>query len=180
FVEALEDRLLPTAYVVTTTKDVLGDTTPGEVTLRDAITALDGTPSGNAKAAGTGTNRITFAIPGSGPQTITVGGGHTTDPMPAITRQVFLDGWSQGGAGYHGPPLVVLDGIGNLELAAGSDNSTVRGFTLRGSGIWVAFDLVSLEVSGSRGNLISGNYVGTDVSGTSAAGGASVGVRLDN
>jgi hypothetical protein len=49
-VEALENRLLPTAYVVTTTRDILNDTTPGQLTLRDAITALDGIPSGNATA----------------------------------------------------------------------------------------------------------------------------------
>jgi hypothetical protein len=36
-VEALEDRLLLTAYVVTTTKDILGDTTLGEVTLRGLV-----------------------------------------------------------------------------------------------------------------------------------------------
>ena len=117
-VEALEDRLLLTAYVVTTAKDILGDTTPGEVTLRDALTALDGTPSGNATAVGTAANTITFAFPGTGPQEIDVGSDPSALnlPLPAITQQVLLDGWSQGGSGYQGPPLIVLNGANALSF----------------------------------------------------------------
>ncbi len=174
-VEVLEGRLLPTAYTVTTTKDLLGDTAPGELTLRDALTALDGTSSGNATAVGTATNTITFAIPGSGPRTITVGGGNVNRPLPSVTRQVFLDGWSQGGSGYHGAPLIVLTGVGNLTLAAGSDNSTVRGFVIQ-----QALLSVGIEVSGSGGNLITANYVGTDANGVSADGNDSVGIQIDN
>jgi hypothetical protein len=167
YVEALEDRLLPTAYVVTTTKDILGDTTPGEVTLRDAITALDGTPSGNATAVGTATNSITFALAESGPQTIAVGSDPSaaSQSLPAISKQVLLDGWSQGGAGYQGPPLIVLnganagDGAAGLALNAGSDGSTIRGLVLQ------AFGGAGIDVNGSSRNLIVGNYSGTDATG---------------
>ena len=48
-VERLEGRHLLTSYAVTTTLDVLNDTTPGEVTLRDVLTAISTqVPSGNA------------------------------------------------------------------------------------------------------------------------------------
>src|SRR5262245_17880920 len=71
--EVLEGRCLPTAYLVNTTRDMLGDTIPGELTLRDALTAISTqAPSGNA-AAGTATNTVTFQISGDGPQTIIVG-----------------------------------------------------------------------------------------------------------
>jgi hypothetical protein len=179
-VEALEGRLLPTAYVVTTAKDVLGDTAPGELTLRDALTALDGTPSGNATAAGTATNSITFAIPGAGPQEIDVGGDASTvnQALPAITGQVFLDGWSQGGPGYQGPPLIVLNGASagflaiGLTLQAGSDGSTVRGLVVQ------QFDQGGIAVIGTGGNLIAGNYVGTDASGTVAVDNRGAGILL--
>src|SRR5262245_56288333 len=60
--EPLEGRALPTAYTVTTTRDVLGDRTPGEVTLRDVLTAISTqAPSGNA-AAGSASNTVSFAI----------------------------------------------------------------------------------------------------------------------
>ena len=57
--------------------------------------------------------------------------------LPAITRQVLLDGWSQGGAGYQGPPLIVLNGTNagfftfGLTLKPGSDGSTVRGLVVQ-------------------------------------------------
>jgi hypothetical protein len=180
YVEALEDRLLPTAYVVTTAKDILGDTTPGEVTLRDAITALDGTPSGNAMAVGTATNSVRFAIAGSGPQTIAVGSDPSAanQSLPAISKQVLLDGWSQGGAGYQGPPLIVLNGAsagfigGGLMLQAGSDGSTVRGLVVQ------EFFGDGLLVNGASGVLIVGNYLGTDASGTAADGNRGSGLHL--
>ncbi len=173
---------LTTTYVVTTTKDILGDTTPGELTLRDAITALDGTPSGNATAVGTGSNVITFAIPASGPQTIDVGSDPSAlnQPLPAITNQVFLDGWSQGGAGYAGPPLIALNGAragpgaNGLELDAGSDGSTVRGLVIQ------QFGGNGLELSGTSADLLTGNYVGTDAGGGAALGNGHTGVFLSD
>jgi titin len=170
--EVLEDRLLLTAYVVTTTKDMLGDTTPGEVTLRDALTALDGTPSGNATAVGTAANTITFAFPGTGPQEIDVGSDPSALnlPLPAITQQVLLDGWSQGGSGYQGPPLIVLNGANagdaatGLVLNAGSDGSTVRGLVIQG------FSGDGIDVNGTSGNVFEGNYIGSDATGTASVG----------
>jgi len=175
FLEELEVRWLPTSYVVNTNLDILGDTTPGQVTLRDALTAIStGHASGQA-AAGTTSNTIQFAIPGTGPQTLNVGGN---GPLPAITHQVFLDGWSQGGPTYNGPPLIVLNGGENggdgLTLSTGSNGSTVRGLVVEdfaGNGI---------VLNGSSRNLLAGNYVGVDAAGDNSPVGNVVGIVLEN
>ncbi|MFN8640109.1 MAG: DUF4347 domain-containing protein, partial [Candidatus Binatia bacterium] len=60
-------------------------------------------------------------------QTITPAGA----ALPNITDAVNLNAWTQGAAGYSGPPLVVLDGnnLGatGLTLGATADGSTIRG-----------------------------------------------------
>ncbi len=177
--EALEDRLLPTAYTVTTAQDLLNDTTAGEVTLRDVLTAIrTQAPSGNAPA-GTSSNTVSFAIgtPGS-VQTIAVGSGNVAAALPAVTHRMFLDGWTQGGAGYAGPPLIVLNGAGagangtGLELDAGSSGSTVRGLVIQ------QFGNDGIDLIGSSGDLIAGNYIGTNFAGTGQLGNARRGVLI--
>ena len=64
--EALEPRVVPTVYTVNTTMDLLGDTTAGEVTLRDAMTAISTQQASGQAAAGTATNTIDFAIGAAG------------------------------------------------------------------------------------------------------------------
>jgi titin len=179
-VEALEDRLLLTAYVVTTTKDQLNDTTQGEVTLRDAITALDGTPSGNATVVGTASNTISFQIPGSGPQSINVGSDPSAlnQPLPGLTKPVFIDGLSQGGQRQALTPQIVLNGASagsgasGLVLNPGSDQSAVRGLVIE------QFAVDGIDVLGTSGNLITGNYIGTDAAGTTALGNVGDGIFL--
>jgi hypothetical protein len=175
-VEVLEDRCLLTSYTVTTSLDVLNDTTAGEVTLRDVLTAISTQAvSGNAPA-GTASNTVAFAIGTRGSvQTI-----NATTALPVLTHQAFIDGWSQGGANYSGPPLIVLNGAGagsgasGLELDAGSNGSTVRGLVIR------QFGANGIEVNGASGTLITGDYLGTDAAGTAALGNAGDGVLLTN
>jgi large repetitive protein len=181
--DALEERCVPTAYTVTTTKDLLNDTTPGELTLRDALTAIHNqAPSGNA-AAGSASNAVTFAIGATGStQTISLSGA--LGPLPTVNHQVLLDGWSQGGSGYSGPPLVVLNGAGaganadGLVLVGGSDNSVVRGLVLQAFGFRSGFAGYSVVLRGTSGNLLEGDYLGTDSTGTQAVGNAN-GVRVE-
>ncbi len=81
---------------------------------------------------------------------------------------MFIDGWSQGGAGYTGVPLIVIDGTSagsgsdGLDLDTGSDGSTIRGLVINdfgGAGISIT----------TSGNLVESSFIGTDVSGAVAA-----------
>ncbi len=187
--EPLECRCLPSSYTVNTTNDILHDTTPGEVTLRDVLTAIDTQAASGNAAAGTAANIIQFAIGGQGSvATINVGSGNTAGPLPVLTHQAIIDGWSQGeGANvpppsvgsYTGPPLIVLNGFsaGNgangLELDAGSDASEVRGLVIQ------QFTGNGIEIKGSNNNSILGNYIGTDQTGTVLISNGIDGIRVD-
>lgn len=94
---------------------------------------------------------------------------------PAISNTVFIDGTTQ--PGYAGRPLVQIDGskIGSngdgLQLTGGS--STIRGlaiFRCKRDGI---------RVQGPSGtNVIRGNFLGTDYSGTKAMGNTGGGIYI--
>jgi hypothetical protein len=90
--EPLEERRLLSTFAVTDNSDDPADTN----SLRFALNHL-----------AAGGNTIDFAIIGS--TTIDVG-SVTGTPLPTITQPVSIDGLSQGGGGYSGPPLVVLNG----------------------------------------------------------------------
>src|SRR5262249_20312355 len=117
-VEQLEDRLVPATITVTTAADTLA--VDGSVSLREAIQSINqgGNANADVNAAGAyGSNdTIRFAIPGTGPQTIHVG---TTGlgALPAITRPVLIDGYTQQGASANTLPagddavlMIELDG----------------------------------------------------------------------
>ena len=89
-------------FTVTSTAD------SGPGTLRQAI--ADSNSFGQATASHEiypGPATIAFAIPGAGVHTIAPlnSGG-----LPVISQPVTIDGWSQGGAYYSGPPLIEIDG----------------------------------------------------------------------
>ena len=126
--------------------------TPGQCTLRAAIQ--------QANASG-GANTITFNIPGPGPYTI-----QPATILPTITDPVTIDGTTQ--PGFSGTPIIELDGsltggsTNGLRLTAGS--STIRGLVINrfpGSAIYVSG-------SSATSNLIAGNYLGTDITGSLA------------
>src|SRR5947209_9966725 len=98
----LERRMMPATFLVNTPAD------SGAGSLRQAISDSNLTP---------GSNTIDFSIG-------TVGSLQTIAPLsslPGITNPVFIDGWSQGGAGYTGVPLVTIDGTAAVAGAAGSN-----------------------------------------------------------
>src|SRR5262249_14703513 len=84
-----------------------------------------------------------------------------------------LDGTTQ--PGYSGTPLIELNGAAagpnanGLVILAGQ--SVIRGLVIN------RFALSGIELQGSGGNLVQGNYVGTDVSGTGTLGNG-VGVHV--
>src|SRR5947209_19116721 len=106
--EALEDRVVPSAYVVTTTAD------SGPGSLRDAITQVNADPSHTlyASPSNSSVDEIDFNITaasdtgggfnaGTGRATITPPTLPVHTPginLPAISNAVLIDGYSQAGA----------------------------------------------------------------------------------
>ncbi|MBX9581092.1 MAG: hypothetical protein K2X87_12355, partial [Gemmataceae bacterium] len=170
--EPLEDRTNPNTYTVTNTND------SGAGSFRQAI--LD------ANAA-TGADTIRFNIAGDLGEVHTIrpsyiGGGVS---LPVITDPVTVDGWSQGGSGYVGPPLVELDGtyatdgsLGSFGLNVQADNVTVRGLTINRYPN-VAGNGFGIGVFATASNVwIYGNYLGTDATGAGAAGNGQGGIWI--
>jgi hypothetical protein len=159
--------------VVTTNNDVL-DAASGvcaSVTLAslpgaDGVTSLrEAICAANNNA---GADTINFGIPGAGVHTINM-----LSPLPSITGQVTIDGYSQSQATCNNLPTatnavlrIVLVGHNissgsGIVLAGGSGGSVVKGLVLQNfsSGMYVA----------SAGNTITGNFIGTDAAGSVAA-----------
>jgi CSLREA domain-containing protein len=133
----------------------------GNCTLRAAI------QQANATA---GADTITFSI-GSGPVTIQPG----ATALPQITEALVIDGTTQGGVGYTGPPLVELDGSASPGYGlASSAVVTIRGLVMNrfASGSAIAL------FAGSGGSVVQGNYLGTNMAGGSAAGNAGAGIQV--
>jgi hypothetical protein len=157
-VERLEGRTLPATFTVVNTDD------GGLGSLRQAM--LDAN-------ANSGADLIAFAIPGSGVHTLNVGsaGGQ---PLPTITDPVTIDGTTQ--PGYAGSPLIELNGAAESPEANGLfitvGHCTVRGLVIN------RFTSDGIELSEGGDNLIEGNYIGTDPSGTIALGNHGVGVVI--
>jgi hypothetical protein len=151
--------LEPLSFVVTGTADAIAN--DFVTTLREAITL--------ANALG-GVDTITFAIPGAGPFTIS-----PTAALPTITDAVIIDGTTQ--PGFAGTPIIELAGTNAGATADGltilGGGSTVQGLVInrfRGNGI---------VLSGGGGDIVRGNYIGTDVSGTAALGNAAGGILVN-
>ncbi len=128
---------------------------PSDCSLRDAITLSN---------ASVGSDEIGFGILGLGVQTIA-----PASALPQITDSVELDATTQDGFILGMGAQIQLDGS-----AAGSahgfdllaDDSVIRGFAINGfttatkGGIHIA--------NGATGNLVAGNYIGTNAAGTVA------------
>jgi len=125
-------------FLVATTADA------GPGSLRQAI--IDA----NAMA---GADTIAFAIPDVGVPRITL-----ATPLPTVTDPVTIDGTSQLPAAW-----VELDGQATtsaIGLTITGGASTIRGLVIGG------FGSAGIQLSGAGGNVIEGNLIGTDVSGT--------------
>jgi parallel beta-helix repeat protein len=118
--------------------------------------------------ANSGADVIRFNIAGGGVQTIA-----PTSIRPQITDPVTIDGTTQ--SGFAGSPLIELDGAAantwyGLCITAG--NSTVRGLIIN------RFSYYGILLTSNGNNTITGNYIGTDVTGTTAEGNAGQGVEI--
>jgi len=130
-----------TIFTVTNTND------DGAGSLRQAIIDCNGT---------SGTDTIAFNIPGAGPHTI-----QPLSALPFVFDPVVIDGTTE--PDFTGTPIIELDGSNVLNssgLIITAGNSTVKGLVIN------RFGEDGIRLASSGGNIISRNYIGTDVTGT--------------
>ena len=150
----------PANYVVNSTgdggdsdvSDLVCDDGTGHCTLRAAIEQANLAP---------GANTISFAIPGSGVQTIT-----PASALPTISDPVTIDGTTQ--PGYAGQPLVEINGgstgDGTEGLTINAGDSTVRGLVIDGFRSW------AVHLLANGGDTVAGDYIGTTPDGMAVGG----------
>ncbi len=141
--------------VVTNTND------EGEGSLRQAIT------DSNSDLGDV--DRIHFNIPGPGPHTIA-----PLSPLPTVTQPVIIDGTTE--PNFAGTPVIELNGNGltgnGLTITGGS--VTVRGLVIN------RFGGAGISIPNSSGNVIAGNFIGVDVTGTTARANGGAGVAISS
>ena len=165
----------------------------GLVTLREAITSANNNASINADVVTQGpyetaiADSIHFNIPGTGVKTIHVG-ETGLGPLPIITGPVIIDGYTQPGASVNTNSVESMLGLNTvlkIELdgtSAGGESDGLRifsggGSTIRGLVI-NRFTGRGIHLSTSNNNVIEGNFIGTDASGTLDLGNNIAGVEL--
>jgi hypothetical protein len=144
---ALLVPIWPAGSVRAATIVVLNTNDSGSGSLRDAI---------NQANAGPGGDTIAFNIPGNGAHRIA-----PTGPMPYEAKPMTIDATTQ--PGYIGVPLIELYGAnaGGVAFIITGGGTTIKGFVLNS---WPSAAISSV----SNNNTIQGNYIGTDLSGTTA------------
>jgi Leucine-rich repeat (LRR) protein len=140
--------------LVTNTNDA------GAGSLRQAITDANNL---------TGADLINFQIPGMGVQTISL-----SSPLPIITEQVTLNGWSQ--TGWSGTPLIEITGAGaiNIGLQVQANNCIIRGLILNN------YSQGAIHFFNATGGTVQGCYIGTNSTGTTAITNTLYGVRIQD
>ena len=155
-----------TGYTVTGA----GGTPVPECTLRAAIEEANYTPGADA---------VNFAIPGSGVKSIA-----PESALPEITEAVSINGYSQPGASPN-TKAVGTDAVLKIELSGasypagdglviGASDSTVKGLVINR---WN--DGLRIDGAQAIDNKVTGNYIGTDASGTQSLGNFA-GVRVSS
>ncbi len=146
-VQLLEPRALLSTFTVNSTDD----NNAGH-SLRAAIMFANSNPG----------TTIEFSIGAPGIEQIIT----PLSPLPAITAPTTkIDGWSQGGSDYTGSPLIELAGgsagpnATGLTLGLNSDGSMIDGLVISD------FAAFGINVA-SNDNVIQGNFLGTDLSGS--------------
>ena len=136
---------LSSANGATFTVTTVADTGPGS--LRQVILDANANP---------GADQIHFNIAGTAPFTIS-----PLSALPGITDPVVIDGTTQ--LGWVAAPIIELNGASagldpGIRLA--TTQCTIRGLVIN------RFGLDGIQIDGGGSHLIVGNYIGTDVAGT--------------
>ncbi len=161
-----------------------GDANPGDGACETAVgnglcTLRAAIQESNADPA---FGRITFAIPGAGPHII-----QPTSPLPIVTASVVIDGYTQAGAGPNtNPPGSGTNAVLMIELDGGMAGADVSGLEITASNVTIrglvinrfAGDGIHIRGAAAENNVIAGNFVGTDVTGTADLGNAVHGVEI--
>ena len=112
---------------------------------------------------------ISFKIAGGGVQTI-----HLSQPLPAVTNSVLIDGTSQ--PNYAGTPLIQIDGSALSQGANGfvltASSSTIEGLSI------VGFSGSGVVLNSSNGDLVAANYLGLPAIGGPAGNGNGTGISI--
>jgi uncharacterized repeat protein (TIGR01451 family)/CSLREA domain-containing protein len=144
------------AVGTTFTVDTTDGTTDGvcggasDCSLGDAIQAANANP---------GPDTVAFALP-LPPYTIQV---DSSSPLPDITDPVVIDGTTH--PAWVAAPIVEVRGNASADLlTVRAGPSTVRGLVINRYA-------TGIRIVGGSGHRISGNYIGTDVTGSIAVGG---------
>jgi hypothetical protein len=148
---------------------VMNTNDTGAGSLRQAI--LDA----NANA---GLDTIAFNISGSGVRTIS-----PASALPTITDPTIIDGYTQPGAspntqqqGNNAVLLIEIDGFGAGNTTSGltitGGGSTIKGLVIN------RFRSDGLVFSTNGGNVVQGNFIGTDSTGTARRANLGIGVNM--
>ena len=138
----LGEKIQAATFTVTNTNN------NGTGSLRQAILDANSTA---------GLDTITFGI-GSGTQTIS-----PLTALPTITDPVIIDGTTQ--PGFSGSPIIFLNGS-NISGTAQGLWITAGGSTVKGIAIGNFVNGAAINLSTNGGNVIQGNYIGVDTTGT--------------
>ena len=142
-------------FTVVTTSD------SGAGSLRQAVLDANNNP---------GADTIVFQLTGTKPFTISL-----ASALPVVSTPMTIDGTTQ--AGYSNAPVVELNGAGagsgavGLQLDPGASGSTVLGLAIN------RFNGPGLLLNGPT-NVIQGNFIGTDITGTVARGNGGYGIDV--
>lgn len=133
--------------------------------------------------AALGADDIVFHIgaAGSGPHTIS-----PLSDLPTIDGTTSIDGWTQGGAGYSGVPLIEIEGSSSAGgnnlygLDVRAPNCLIRGLVLNRWSTCISVYNDPAGAASGRICTIQRTYLGTDVTGMSIYSGSSYGIYLYN
>ncbi len=168
----------------TVTVDTVADENDGDTS---SITALIATPGGTGislrEAIIAANNTANGGVPDEIWFNITaplVGGAHTIAvtgaALPTITEALVIDGTTD--SDFAGSPIIELDGTAAGAFSSGlslsANGSTIRGLVIN------RFSVDGIRFDNSDNNLIVGNYIGVDVTGTLDRGNLQDGIELLN